>query len=56
MTPTSLASAIGRISTSAWRLTRLYIGWSTCSRAQLFFSWMPSAFCVCHADQLLTTR
>jgi hypothetical protein len=54
MTPMPLASAIGRISTSAWRFTRLYIGWTTCKRAQLLRSWMSTARWVCHAAQLLT--
>src|SRR5882757_8909070 len=52
--PMPLASAIGRISTSACRFTRLYIGWTTCSRAQLWRSCRSTARCVCHAAQLLT--
>jgi hypothetical protein len=44
----------GRISTSACRLTRLYIGWISSNRAKPSRAEMPSAVALCQAAQLLT--
>jgi hypothetical protein len=48
------AAARGRISTSACRLTRLYMGWISPNRAKPSRAEMPSAVAICHAAQLLT--
>jgi hypothetical protein len=54
MPPSFSPAARGRISTSACRLTRLYIGWISSNRAKPSRAEMPSAVAICQAAQLLT--
>jgi hypothetical protein len=49
-----LRSGRGRISTSAYRLTRLYMGGISSNRAKPSRAEMPSAVAICQAAQLLT--
>ena len=46
---TPSACAIGKSSTSAWRLTRLYIGCTATNGAQPSARASPSACAICHA-------